>query len=205
VLTGLYGVLSTAYAINYGTSDYWVNLLSVIMVLALWLAVGLWWLIVRGAHDWRWSGAAGRLVLLGLPVALLVTQWPAMDASNDHVASDFVAEVLATAEPHAIVFARGDDRIFALWYAAYVLGQREDLVPILHIFLHWPWYRATLMHYHEGLDLRPEGLGATALQVMIERHVGRRPVYLTWEDEDIGKSYPLIQQEPLWRVLPGGG
>jgi hypothetical protein len=203
LLTGLYAVLSTVYAINYGTSDYWVNLLPVIMVVALWLATGLWWLIGRAARRWRWGGAAGRVVLAGLPLALLVTQWPAMDASDDHAAGDFVAEVLTTAEPDAIVFARGDERIFALWYAAYGLGQREDLIPILPIFLHWEWYQATLAHYYEGLDLRPEGLGGTALEVMIERHVDERPVYLTWEDEEVGKTYRLVQQGPLWRVLPG--
>jgi hypothetical protein len=204
LLTGLYVVLSTAYAINYGTSDYWVNLLPVIMVLALWLAVGLWWLIGQGARRWGWATPAGKAALIGLPLALLVTQWPVIDASHDREARDFVAGVLETAEPDAMVFARGDSRIFALWYAAYGLGQREDLVPILPIFLHWPWYRATLAHYYEGLELRPEGLGATALEVMIERHVGGRPIYLTWEDEEIGKSYRLVQRGPLWRVLPGG-
>jgi hypothetical protein len=76
-------------------------------------------------------------------------------------------------------------------------------VPILPIFLHWPWYRATLAHYHDRLDLRPDGLGATALSVMIARHVDRRPVYLTWEDEETAQSYRLVRQGPLWHVMPG--
>jgi hypothetical protein len=202
-LTGLYGVLSTVYALNYGTSDYWVNLLPVIMVLAMWLAVALWWLVTRGMRRWRRAGVAAGILLAGVPVALLVTQWQGMDARDDHRATEFVAEVLTTTDQDALVFARGDERIFALWYGAYVLQEREDLVPVLHIFLHWPWYRESLARHHRGLDLRPEGLGGTALPVMIERHVGRRPIYLTWEDEEIGESYRLVPRGSLWRVTLG--
>jgi hypothetical protein len=201
-LTGIYAILTTVYALNYGTSDYWVNLLPVIMVLAMWNSVAFWWLIIRMVRRWHRVSCVSLVAVLSLPLALLVTQWPAMDASEDREAQAFVEEVLATCEPDALVFARGDQRIFALWYAAYVLADREDVVPILHIFLHWPWYRASLAQHHEGLDLREEGLGATALEVMIERHLPRRPIYLTWEDEETAKAYQLVRRGPVWRVMP---
>jgi hypothetical protein len=123
-----------------------------------------------------------------------------MDISDDHRAQDFVEQVLGDTEPDAVVFARGDGQIFALWYACYVRDERPDLVPILHTFLRSAWYREILETHHEGLDLSPEGLGAEALDTMLQRLAGRRPIYLTWEEEELAGNYTLIKEGFLWRV-----
>ena len=201
VMTGVYAVLVTGYAANYGTSDYWVNLLPAVMMLSIWLAVGVWWGLRKLSRSrWRHGPTVGVIAALALPAALLLMQWGAMDISQDHQASDFAAGVLETAEPNALLFARGDKHIFGLWYACYALDKEPDWVPILPTFLRSTWYRETLAANHQGLDLRPAGLGQEALQTMIERHLSQRPIYLTWEDEETRERYWLLPQGPLWRV-----
>lgn len=207
VMTGVYALLSAGYAAGYGTSDYWVNLLPAVLVLAVWLAVGLWALLGwLPARPWRHAQRARRLLMgaaLLLPLLLLGRFWPEMDLGRPGVAQDFVDRVLAQAEPGALVLTKGDHGTFGMWYACYVRDQRPDIVPVLPTFLQRTWYRETLQANHAGLDLRPEQLtGSGALQTMIERHLDRRPVYLTWEDAATAERYPLSEEWPLWRVMP---
>ena len=140
-----------------------------------------------------------------IPAVLLISQWGRMDASDDNEAMLFVSGVIESAAPDALVFSRGDGKTFGMWYTCYVLDERPDLVPILHTFLRSAWYRDALAANHEGLDLRPAGLGSDALQTMIKRHLGQRPIFLTWEDEEIKELYRLVQIGPLWEVKPPAG
>ena len=210
VMTGAYALLATGYAAGYGTTDYWVNLLPAIMMLAVWLAGGIW-LVLRWLSRRRWHYAStikvmAVLLALALPAVLLITSWDKMDIHNEQVANDWVARVLVTAAPDALIFTRSDQFTFGMWYACYALDERPDLVPILPTFLRRAWYRDTLAANHEGLDLDPAGLSGGALQTMIERHLGERPIYLTWEDEKTAERYELVKEWPLWQVtLPTAG
>ena len=206
VMTGIYALLSAGYAAGYGTTDYWVNLLPAVLMLAIWLATGTW-LALRQLSRCRCRfapalGAAGVVIALAMPLALLVTSWNEMDIHDEQVANNWVAKALEVAEPDALVFTRSDQFTFGMWYACYSLDERPDLVPILPTFLRRIWYRKTLAANHQGLDLRPAGLGAEALQTMIRRHLGQRPIYLTWEDETTAEQYNLVKEWPLWRVTP---
>lgn len=204
VMTGTYAVLVGGYATGYGTSDYWVILLPALMMLAVWLAVGIWLLLRWLERLWRPAPRIGLVAALAVPVALLITQWEAMDLSHDSEAREFVSGALETAAPDSLVFTHGDKLTFGMWYACYALDERPDLVPIIPTFLRSVWYRETLAANHQGLDLRPAGLGADALETMIKRHIRQRPIYLTHEDEDIAAGYYLVQEGPLWRVEPPG-
>jgi hypothetical protein len=206
VMTGIYALLSATYAAGYGTTDYWVNLLPAVMMLSIWLAAGFW-LIFRWISRRRWRALPGLrlailLLALAVPGTLLVSSWSEMDIHDDRIASDWVAKAMEVAEADALVFTRSDQFTFGMWYACYALDERPDIVPILPTFLRRIWYRETLAANHEGLDLRPAGLGAEALQTMIERHLDQRPIYLTWEDETTAENYELVKEWPLWRVAP---
>jgi len=209
-MTGVYALLATSYAAGYGTTDYWVNLLPAIMMLAVWLAAGIWLALCWLSHRrWRYAPAIkvmAVLLALALPAVLLVTSWDKMDIHNEKVANDWVAKALATAAPDALIFTRSDQFTFGMWYACYALNERPDLVPILSTFLRRAWYRDTLAANHEGLDLDPPGPSSGALQTMIERHLDERPIYLTWEDEKTAERYELVKEWPLWQVtLPTAG
>ncbi len=199
VTSGVFVALSAGYAAGYGTSDYWVNLLPAVLIMAVWLTVGVW-LLLRWLGGWRWGSAVGVALTLAAPAALLVSQWGAMDISGDRAAEEFIQHVLEMTEPNALVLARGDQDTFGLWYACYALDHRPDLVPILPTFLRSAWYRKTLMANHEGLDLHSAGLGGEALQTIIQRHLDRRPVYLTWEDDETAANYWLTPVGSLWQV-----
>ncbi len=208
VMTGTFAILLGGYAAGYGTSDYWVNLLPALMMLAVWFTVGLWlvccWLM-RTGRRWPYARAACIAALLVLPAVLVIVQWEAMDLSDDRGASEFVAGALEAAAADALVFTYGDAHTFGMWYACYALDERRDLVPIIPTFLRHAWYRQVLAVNHPGLDLRPDGLGREALQTMIGRHLGLRPIYLTWEDEVIAARYELLSKGPLWLVNHRGG
>lgn len=200
-MVGIFVVLCGGYALGYRTSDYWVNLLPAFLFIAGGIAVGIWRLLCwLGKKRWRFSGWAAVLVTVIMPVGLLVTQWNQMDISRDHDATEYIDAVTETIEPDALVFAKGDQSIFTLWYARYTLNGRKDWVPILPTFLRSYWYRLILAENHQGLDLRSTGLGAEALETMIERHIDTRPIYLTWEDETTMEHYSLIEAGPLWQV-----
>ncbi len=203
-MTGTYAVLAAGYAAGYGTTDYWVNLLPAVMMIAIWLATGIW-LVLRHLSKSRWRRlrlalTPARLLALALPLGLLVSQWRALDVHNDRVAEEWVARVLTVAEPDALIFTRSDQFTFGMWYGSYVVGSRPDLTPILPTFLQREWYRDTLAANHQGLDLRPDGLERDALLTMIRRHIGQRTIYLTWEDDGVAKRYDLVKEYPLWRV-----
>jgi len=206
VSTALLAALVTGYALGYGTSDYWVNLLPVMMMVAVWLACGFWlvaaWL---GRQRWRTAAHLAVLIPYSVPLALLVTQWGALDVHQDRGAIEYVEGLRQSVEPDALVFARGDEGIFGAWYARYALPNDAEWVPILHTFLHSLWYRTSLEANHTGLDLRSDGLGEEALITMVQRHLGKRPILLTWEDEELAQRYTLIQSGPLWKVEPRSG
>lgn len=203
-MTGTYAVLAAGYAVGYGTTDYWVNLLPAIMMVAIWLAVGIW-LALRRLDRGRWRRVpavrrAALLLMFALPAGLLLSQWAEMDIHKDHVAEDWVDGALKIAEEDALIFTRSDQFTFGLWYGCYVLDARADLTPILPTFLQREWYRDTLAENHQGLDLRPTGLGRDALLNMIRRHIDDRPIYLTWDDEATAEHYDVVSTYPLWRV-----
>ncbi len=204
VMTGTYAVLAAGYAAGYGTTDYWVNLLPAIMMVAIWLAVSIW-LVLRWISRRRWrhtpfARAAVILLTLAMPAGLLVSQWNAMDIHEDRVAEGWVAQALDIAEPDALIFTRSDQFTFGMWYGCYVVDTRPDLTPILPTFLQREWYRDTLAANHPGLNLDPTGLRRDALLTMIRRHLDQRTIYLTWEDETTAEHYELVKEYPLWRV-----
>ena len=105
----------------------------------------------------------------------LVRYWPAQDLSHDRQAEDFIAAVLAAAEPEALVVTVGDRATFSLWYGRYGLGQRPDLAPISRDLWALDSYRRTVGHTHPELaGPQPPADWPTFLATAAAGH----PVYL---------------------------
>jgi hypothetical protein len=143
--------LGLIWSLAYDTTDSYLALLPGWVLIAIWIGVGL----QAAAHRWAGAGAWGSALILALCGALilvpLVRYWPAQDLSQDRQAEDFMAAVLATAEPAALVVTAGDRATFSLWYGRYGLGRRPDLAPVSRDLWGLESYRRTVGHTHPDL------------------------------------------------------
>jgi hypothetical protein len=89
--------------------------------------------------------------MIGYFISRSFTYLDIVDASHDSRAVNFGQEVLATAPEHALVFATGDEAVFALWYFHFALGQRPDLAVMASDLLHFDWYQETLQSTYPSL------------------------------------------------------
>jgi hypothetical protein len=102
----------SAFAIIFGTNDSYVYLLPAFVVFALWIGLAAGG-ILRLAPRMGWGVSA---ILLLSFLAMAVLHFPQVDASSDKRAETFGAQVMRESPPDAILFARGDRAVFALWY-----------------------------------------------------------------------------------------
>ena len=62
-----------------------------------------------------------------------------VDASKDLCAERFGVEMLSETSINAIVFAKGDEAIFTMWYFHCALKKRPDFVAVVTDLLHFDW------------------------------------------------------------------
>jgi hypothetical protein len=84
-------------------------------------------------------------------VGRTVTYASDVDASKDDRAESFGREVMAVAPQNAMVFAKGDRAIFALWYFHFALHERPDLSVMASDLLHFDWYQQNLHSTYPSL------------------------------------------------------
>jgi len=182
VLLGVYGLFSglprrtllaslwvfiafTSFAILYGSYDSQVYLIPAYIAFAVWLAYGLQDISrALSTRSPRLAQLAAILVIIGL-TARIPFILPTVDASRDRRAEQFGAQFVASAPHSALIFASGDEAIFALWYFHYALGQRRDVVVIADDLLVYPWYTDTLAHTYPSLNISP-AIGASRYEII---------------------------------------
>jgi hypothetical protein len=123
------------------------------MAFAVWIGLGTAAMIGRFSRQLPrlgWVLGLALLAYFGLRSMAFMGQ---VDASRDGRAEAFGGEVLASLPQDALVFAKGDQAIFALWYYHFALGERQDLVVIASDLLHFDWYQETLEAEYPSLVL----------------------------------------------------
>jgi hypothetical protein len=197
-LTGLVGLTYSTYSIGYFTDDYYVYLIPVWAVCALWLAEGLNWGIER-AIQWLSRkpdiGLAQGLrlaivlmPLLVLPAASVARYWPEIDLSHDYEAENFLENALTEAKPEAVILTATDRPTFGLWYALYGMRRRPDLTSINVSLYAYPWYRQGLVTQYPFLAELAGDEELPPLDQLVA---------------EIGHQRPLYRAEPLNLALPG--
>jgi hypothetical protein len=200
-------LLYVAYAAGYDTADSHIYLIPGYVLVSLWIGYGLWSLW----REWR-RLVAGRpigirlapaLLCLALPLIPLLTNWPAMDVSDDRVAQEYARQALSAAAPDALLLTQGDRPTFALWYAHYGLGMRPDLT-VVSVSL-WPfsWYRETLHARSPAATAVSCGAPPETLDGLIALNRGRREVYLAGGGPPLDAWYSWQIGEYLWRLDQG--
>jgi len=142
------------FALGYNTLDAYVLLIPAYMMVALWLGLGAARLLEK-VSSWRGAGAwmapIGGMLLVILVLANAWVNFPHVDASQDHRATDYVHDVLENAPRNAILYTFDDQDTFPLWYYHFALGERPDLTILQIRLLPEDWYRQTMRATYPGL------------------------------------------------------
>ena len=145
-------VVSMVFAVLYSTNDSYVYLIPALLGFSIWIGIG----VGRGMDAIPIRRNLPALAGGAMVVVLLVQaglNWRIVDASKDSRAENFAKDVLSTAPAGAIVFAKGDQAIFSLWYSHYALHARPDLVVIASDLLQFDWYLQTLRSTYPEVNL----------------------------------------------------
>jgi hypothetical protein len=204
VMTGLWFVLTFTVALGYPNADITRYYLAPLLVACVWAALaldGMW----AGLRSW-WSAAGGpapdvpladrfgrapvAVVTGALAVALLVPvvlpvpeRFDKLDASHDTVARRWLDETLAAIEPNAVVVSWWSYST-PLWYGRYVEGRRPDLLIV------------------DDRTIVDGDLGG--VPAVVERYLGKRPVYVIRLDRDLGEIERRWRIEPVPGISSGG-
>ena len=189
------------YAFFYDTADARVNLLPVCLFLALWWAKGVryLWALAQQRHLAWWRLALVLAILL--PLLSLALNWSAIDLSDDVSVQTHTDRVLETVAPGSLVVVREDGPTFALWYAVYAEGQRDDIAVVSGPLLAFIWYRDQVRRQYPALDV-PEPWASDLTiddltRELIKRNLRRRAVYATDPREPWPTWYDFAQIDDL--------
>ncbi len=179
-------LLTGAYAVSYGTGDSYIYLLPAFTVFVLWIAFGMGDLTQRFSPAWARGILVAGLVLL--PGYSLVTSFPAMNLSQDRAAYDYAQTVFRTVPRNAVVFADGDEHLFALQYYRYVVAPAATQVTIISPeLLQFDWYAEQVSRDLHFTDLAAS-THAYRILSLVERSVADgRPVYTTMLSEPFAR------------------
>jgi hypothetical protein len=148
----------SAFAILFHSPDSYVYLIPALLALSIWMGLGADWIdeqVTSRLPTLRPLAIAVVLAGLALRAVLLV---PSMSLSTDSRAEQYAQTVLASAPRGALIFARGDEATFSLWYFHYAYHERQDAAIISSDLLVQPWYRIVLRHTYPGLMVADDGL-----------------------------------------------
>jgi hypothetical protein len=150
-LTGWIAAISLIFTVFYRSNDSHVYLIPMLMSFAIWVGLGIEGLVRPLSLRRPILGIGLGLILIAYLVGRSTVHWRAVDASQDVRAEAFGREVLSHAPQSAILFADGDQAIFALWYFHFALRERPDLSVVAGDLLHFNWYQENLRATYPSL------------------------------------------------------
>jgi len=140
---------SAGFFLLYAARDAQVYLIPLVLCFSVWVGLAFGYVVAKWPRSLPWLGVAFTVFL----IIFAAQKWPRVDASQDRRAVEFGQSVLEQAPEDALIFARGDQAVFALWYFHFALGQRADVRVIASDLLHHAWYQESLRDAYPGLDV----------------------------------------------------
>jgi hypothetical protein len=141
----------SAFSLGYATSDSFLYFIPPALCFAIWIGMGVDGLMKMIPPRYLKLGWTAGLVMLAYLGFLAASHWPQVDASRDGRAEQFGQLVMAQMPVDTIIFAKGDQAVFSLWYFHYALRERPDLVVIATDLLNFAWYQQTLKSTYPSL------------------------------------------------------
>ncbi|MBI4673735.1 MAG: DUF2723 domain-containing protein [Chloroflexi bacterium] len=146
-----------AYALVYASRDAFIYLLPAFAIALLWLMYGAVCIVQMLGDDRLLVGAAIALFTL-FPIFNLVTNHAAMDISRDRAAYEYARMNLAPLPADAILFADGDEALFALLYYRHAVAyQNARSVIVSQGLLQYDWYYDSLRRLVSEVQFKPPG------------------------------------------------
>jgi hypothetical protein len=152
-LTTWIALIFSVFAVLYRSIDAYLYLIPMILAFSIWIGVGITSLGQEFVGRFSNLGLVLGVLMTGYFIGHAILNHNQVDASQDLRAEIFTQEVLSTAPKESIIFAKGDQAVFALWYYHFGLQQRTDLAVIASDLLHFDWYQETLETTYPGLNL----------------------------------------------------
>ncbi|MBI4308600.1 MAG: DUF2723 domain-containing protein [Chloroflexi bacterium] len=202
-------LLISVFSVLYNTGDSYIYLLLAFLVMALWLVVGMQYLIEEALAprmvvrrslakvSVAMALAAGLAIFPGVS---LVRHYASQDLRNDTSAIDYARQVAATAQPDALIVAQSERHVFSLWYYQYALAPTWSATVLSAELMQYDWYVAETRRRFPGLAAPTEPDNAARLRRLIDAALPIRPVYLTDPNKDILNAFLAEQQGPLYRI-----
>jgi len=129
-----------AYAIVYASRDSFLYLLPAFAIALLWMVYGVLDVLDWAGDDRLLRGAAIALFAL-LPIYNLVTNYSEMDVSRDRAAFAYAKQNFEGLAEDAVLFADGDEALFAVWYYRHaIIFQDARSVIVSQGLLQYDWY-----------------------------------------------------------------
>jgi hypothetical protein len=170
------------FYIDYRAVDKELMFLPSYLIWALWIGVGLQWLL-----DWiRSEKEPGRkdpwvinlvhLVIAGSVLLTFVWNWPLVDLSNDWSVRERGEYIMQQVKPNALVFGNWDT-VPLIQYLQLVEGQRPDI--------------QTVNRFQ---------ISAAHIEILIKQNIRSRPIYIDSLIGTLGQTYQTEQVGPLYRL-----
>jgi hypothetical protein len=225
LVTVLLWVTCVGYAINYDIHDIDAYFLLAYLVIALWISVGIVFLVRllprRVPVVALWLGA------LLLPAGMLLGKYASADRSGDYMVEDYTRAVFEAVEPGGVVLSyQWDFWLSASYYYQSVEGWRTDVTVVDKELLRRSWYLTELERrspelmrtiapktdaFRTELDRFEHGLaynGAVIqarfvgmITALVRNALATRPVYVTAEIEpEFTAGLQRVPVGPVFRL-----
>lgn len=129
-----------AYAVVYASRDSFLYLLPAYAVCLLWMVYGA--AEVAGwAGDDRLLGGAAVALFAVLPIYNYLVNYGELDVSHDRAAYEYAAQNFEGLSNDAVLFADGDEALFAVWYYRHaIIYASAKSVIVSQGLLQYDWY-----------------------------------------------------------------
>lgn len=216
----LAAALQLVFVFTYNIPDITDYLLGVWLVLFPFFALGarqVLHAIARRLGYLMQPGRARRLgvLLAGVVLIALASNWSAADRSRIDVCAVFVDRLVEALPPGALIVTHGDYDTYALWYAQHAEGRLPGALVVAGNFMRNPWYQSMLpapAGQPAGHEIRPPQTGSFRLftvedharmlaESAIEPNLTRGPVLTTVPElalyEALARRYALVPRAVL--------
>ncbi|NUN68451.1 MAG: DUF2723 domain-containing protein [Bacteroidetes bacterium] len=148
-------VTCIAYSVNYDIHDIDTYFLLAFLVIALWSAFGIAFLLDR------FEGRTARAVMVAAVIALIPLQtasrWEAADQSRNTMAAEYTRSILASLPPNAVVIsAQWDYFVSPSYYFQHIEKVRPDVIVLDKELFRRSWYFPQLQTSYPELMQRSQ-------------------------------------------------